>query len=214
MVADRRLDERKRREKYSFARNERKPVRKLRVPPGPTQTPQDLDSDFISIKGKTRHSDREEGEAERISNGDDTLAMLDHDDDRNYRSIEGKAKGKSSGVKDDEESISESSGSDYEAADYDGLTVLSRAKHAELSERVEKNPSSAIAWLELIKHQDAALGLKRGTTVRRATEAERQSTAEIKLSMYEKALGRVGKADQQYEQLLIGLLETGSTLWE
>ncbi|KAI9887516.1 MAG: Protein nrde2 [Watsoniomyces obsoletus] len=214
VIADRRLGDRKKREKYSFARNERKPLRKLRVPPGPMQSRQDLGSDFIPIKDKIRLDERQGGDSKHAGNGDETLAVIDHDGDQHYRSIEGKAKRKSSEVQSDEESISELSASDYEAVDYDSLTFLSRAKHAELSERVDKNPGSALAWLELIKHQDAALSLKRGTSIRRTTEAERRSTAEIKISMYEKALGRVAKADQQYEQLLLGMLDTGSTLWE
>jgi hypothetical protein len=84
-------------------------------------------------------------------------------------------------------------------------------RNVELSQRVEADPTNVNAWLELVNHQDNLIGDRSGR--RKLTSAERLSTADIKLSMYEKALNKVGKSGGR-ERLLIGLMEEGSKVWE
>ena len=135
------------------------------------------------------------------------------DGDRDYRSIEGRAKTKAP-VDADMEYATDTSTSDYEAVDIDALESSKKARHLELMQNVDKEPSRASRWLELIRHQDALLGSTNSARGRRPTEAERRSTADIKLSMYEKALIKVKKAAERYDELLIGLMDEGSKIWE
>lgn len=89
--------------------------------------------------------------------------------------------------------------------------MVARQKNAELSKKVEDSPRSIEAWLELISHQDKLL--HRQDERRRITNAEMRSTAEIKIHMYEKALGNASSLSDR-ERLLEGMMGEGSKIWE
>jgi hypothetical protein len=130
--------------------------------------------------------------------------------DNGYRSIEGKAKAEACPEDKDLEYVSESFTSDYERTE-GSWNEVARQRNIELSQRVEVDPTNVDAWLELVNHQDDLI--RDGSGRRKLTSAERLSTADIKLSMYEKALNKVGKSGGR-ERLLIGFMEEGSKIWE
>ncbi|KAF8439532.1 NRDE-2, necessary for RNA interference-domain-containing protein [Terfezia claveryi] len=78
-----------------------------------------------------------------------------------------------------------------------------RQKQLEIQRRVDSTPSDISAWLGLVAHQDKVLYSGDGRK-KRATIAERKSTAEIKLSILDKALGKIPQDDWKGRE----------TLWE
>ncbi|KAI9751862.1 MAG: hypothetical protein M1815_000878 [Lichina confinis] len=206
VITDRDQSQARRRDKYPFARNERRHLRKLRIRDGGALPANDeMGQEFISL--------RLSGRSKTSGDEDDGVEVTGTDGDRDYRSIEGRAKTKAP-VDADMEYATDTSTSDYEAVDIDALESSKKARHLELMQNVDKEPSRASRWLELIRHQDALLGSTNSARGRRPTEAERRSTADIKLSMYEKALIKVKKAAERYDELLIGLMDEGSKIWE
>ncbi|KAI9789548.1 MAG: hypothetical protein M1816_005955 [Peltula sp. TS41687] len=205
-IDDRHSNRPGKREKYSFARNERKPTRKLQIRREEPLLPNELRDDFVPLN---KH-----GSLKRALASEDELLVSGDDDDGHYRSIEGKAKPRSGGIEKDLEYASESS-SDYEPINLDSSTASARARNMELSNKVDLDPSNVRSWLDLIDHQDALLGLRgEGSGGRQATEAEKRSTANIKLSLYDKALSKVDKRADGYERLLMGMMEEGPKIWD
>ncbi|KAH1308405.1 hypothetical protein V6Z96_005714 [Aspergillus fumigatus] len=126
-----------------------------------------------------------------------------------YRSIHGKAKPEDD-IPSDLEAVSDTDSSDG------GLRVDPdeeiRSRNAELLRTVDRNPRDIEAWILLIEHQELLLrGSERDS--RALTAAERKSLADIKLSLYEKALKKVGDSPFK-DVLLLGLLEEGAKLWD
>lgn len=89
--------------------------------------------------------------------------------------------------------------------DHDAATKH-RQRIAALTLVVEKDPTNGIAWLELLDHQDGAVGFD-------ATSAERRSNAEIKISIAKKALDQVLDATMQ-DRILLILMTEGRQVWE
>ncbi|PKS11935.1 hypothetical protein jhhlp_001230 [Lomentospora prolificans] len=145
------------------------------------------EEDFISLK-PPRKRGRDSSEDER---GPD------------YRSILGKAKANDAFA---DNVDSESSDEDMGA----GADPL-KERSIELTRRVKEHPDDIAAWLELINHQD--LLLKASASGQDPTANEIRSFAEIKLSMYEKALAQV-KSPHQKEQLLVGQMRAGAKVWD
>ena len=206
VITDRHQNQARRREKYSFARNERRHLRKLRIRNvGALPANDEMGQEFIPL--------RLSGPSKTNRNEDDGLEVTGTDGDRDYRSIKGRAK-TNAPVDTEMEYATDTSTSDYEAVDIDAPESSKKARRLELVQNVDKEPSSASRWLELIRHQDRLLDYTNSSRGRRPTEAERRSTADIKLSMYEKALIKVGKAAKGYDELLVGLMDEGSKIWE
>lgn len=82
-----------------------------------------------------------------------------------------------------------------------------------LAQKVEKDPGNCNAWLDLINFQDRIFGLGIAFTKSRVTAAERNSTIDIKIDMYEKAL-HAAKCLEDKERLLLGMMEEGSRIWD
>lgn len=82
-----------------------------------------------------------------------------------------------------------------------------------LSQKVKKDPGNCDAWLDLINNQDKAVGLGLAFTEPRITAAERQSTVDMKISLYEKAI-HAAKCLKDKERLLLGMMEEGSGIWD
>ncbi|KAH0556827.1 hypothetical protein GP486_005383 [Trichoglossum hirsutum] len=190
------------RDKYAFSRNERKGIKKLRIKPFDNDDAAfEATLNFIPLR-LARGVNQKQLETGSLSSNED--------DDHHYRSIEGKAKAGSQPEDKDLEYASESSTSGYEGIEGSRDEATQR-RNIELSQRVEAEPLNVDAWLELVDHQDSLVGDRSGR--RKLTSAEQLSTADIKLSMYEKALDKVGKSAGR-ERLLVGLMEEGSKIWE
>ena len=194
------------RKKYSFARNERRGTKRLRIRKETAGALTGFSPDFIPFK-LSPYSEKKRTQDNGFSSSDEEL-------DRPYRSIEGKAKPKSPGSVDGSEYMSESSSSDYETLNLDSVAANTKARSIELSDVLERDSTNVSAWIALIDHQDAFHNFKDRSGIRRPTDAERRSTAEVKISMYEKALTRVDKRNHEFDRLLIGMMNEGSTIWE
>lgn len=136
---------------------------------------------------------------------------LDSDDERHaYRSILGKAKPEDN-LPSDVEAASETESSGDEGY-LVGITDEIKQLNVELSRDVEQNPHDVGAWLRLIDHQEALLRGAENET-RQLTYAEKMSLADIKISLCEKALKKVGDSSSN-DRLLMGLLDEGAKLWD
>ena len=136
---------------------------------------------------------------------------FDTDDERYaYRSIQGKAKPQDD-IPSDLESAPDTDSSDDERRQVE-LGDEVKQKNVELSRNVESNPYDVVAWLKLIDHQDAVLRGDENET-RPLTYAEKTSLADIKTSLCEKALKRIGE-NASKDRLLLKLLEEGAKLWD
>ncbi|KAJ9193499.1 hypothetical protein DTO164E3_7898 [Paecilomyces variotii] len=126
-----------------------------------------------------------------------------------YRSIEGKAKPGKDLPSDLEEASDSDSGEEGRRIDPDEEI---KQHNIQLSRTVEDHPDDVDAWLRLINHQDALLAGV-GRDARTLSYAEQRSLADIKLSLYDKALRRVGRNPLK-DRLLLGFLEEGRKLWD
>lgn len=158
----------------------------------------DITEDFLSLDPFRNQKHRE------------VFGEPDSDDEKHaYRSIRGKAKPEDHLPSHMEfASETESSGEEGQRED---LSDEIKQLNVDLSRNVEQNPNDVGAWLQLIDHQDSLL---RGTDENRPlTYAERTSLADIKISLCEKALKRIGQSTSQ-DLLLLRLLEEGAKLWD
>ncbi|KAL4808207.1 NRDE-2, necessary for RNA interference-domain-containing protein [Aspergillus unguis] len=185
--------------KRLLSRSEKFPPRLLRVKPtSPAEDPITSSRDFVPLRGSS----------ERIR-GVNSGASDTEDEKYGYRSIHGKLKPEEA-LPSDVEPVSESELSG-EASRQDPDWEI-KQRNVELSRGVKENPGDVDAWLQLIHHQETVL---RGSTNQSSslTGAEQNSLADIKLSLYEKALKGVGKNIGR-DRLLIGFLDEGSKLWD
>ncbi|KAL1857312.1 hypothetical protein Plec18170_003431 [Paecilomyces lecythidis] len=127
-----------------------------------------------------------------------------------YRSIEGKAK-QEKDLPSDLEEVSESDDSGHEGRRIDPDEEI-KQHNIQLSRTVEEHPDDVDTWLQLIHHQDALLA-GAGRETRTLSYAEQRSLADIKLSLYDKALRRVGRHPLK-DRLLLGFLHEGRKLWD
>ncbi|KAL2009699.1 hypothetical protein VTN00DRAFT_5506 [Thermoascus crustaceus] len=140
-----------------------------------------------------------------------SLGDSESDEDKYaYRSIEGKAK-PDRDLPGDLEVASETDVSGDEGGRID-LDEEVKQRNVELSRRVEERPDDIDAWVQLIDHQDVLVTSAQADN-RRLTYAEMRSLADIKLSLYDKALKRVGP-NASKDRLLLGFLEEGAKVWD
>jgi hypothetical protein len=140
------------------------------------------------------------------------LGTSDSEEDERYayRSIEGKAKSDKD-LSSDLEFASDTEASGEEGRRIDPEEEI-KQRNLQLSRNVEDRPNDVDAWLQLINHQDALLG-GLGRDARTLSYAEQRSLADIKLSLYDKALKRAGKNPSK-DRLLLGFLEEGRKVWD
>jgi hypothetical protein len=194
-----RTDAKRTKSKSVFSGLAKQRTKLLRVRKGPSlDAAAEASQDFLPLDASA--SRRRKGASEDIATDDERYA---------YRSIHGKAKPEAD-IPSDLEAVSDTDSSDG------GLRVDPdeeiKSRNAELLRNVERNPTDIEAWLQLIDHQELLLrGSERES--RALTNAERKSLADIKLSLYEKALKKVGDSPSK-DVLLLGLLEEGAKLWD
>lgn len=126
---------------------------------------------------------------------------IDSDDEHHaYRSVLGKATVPDQEPDSDLEAVTESD-SEHGGSIRVDADAEARLRNAELSRAVESCPDDVNSWLQLIEHQDLLV------------DGPGSSLADIKLSLYEKALKRVGKSPGKVA-LMLGRLEEGAKLWD
>jgi hypothetical protein len=194
-----RTDAKRPKSKSAFAGLAKQRTKLLRVRKDPLlDAAAEASKDFLLLDASA--SRRRKGTPEDIATEDERYA---------YRSIHGKVKPEDD-IPSDLEAVSDTDSNDG------GLRVDPdeeiRSRNAELLRDVERNPTDIEAWLRLIEHQEMLLrGSERDS--RALTAAERKSLADIKLSLYEKALKKVGDIPFK-DILLLGVLEEGAKLWD
>lgn len=131
-----------------------------------------------------------------------------------YRSIEGKAKPE--GRPDDRDLIYGSDASHLDNQEEERPSTSAKTgqnRWVELSRKVEVEPTNCGAWLDLINSQDNVIGFHKQSKRTGLTEAEKCSNADVKLSMYEKALDKVTNQEDR-ETLLLGMMEEATKIWD
>jgi hypothetical protein len=205
ILNDRRDERKAEREKYAFARNEKKPPRLLRIRPDLVEDVAAANNlDFIAFRDPRPRKRQKLG-----SDSDDTS----DENKMHYRSIEGKAKAVADPLEEGWEWTSDSDSSDPEAGRTIKFDEALRKENIRLSRRVDEHPEDVEAWIALINHQESLLGWA-DEGRRKITTAERRSTADIKLHMYEKALTKAGSILANRERLFLGLMVEGAKIWD
>ncbi|KAI5305786.1 snoRNA-binding rRNA-processing protein utp10 [Ascosphaera pollenicola] len=155
---------------------------------------EELQSDFLRLDSEMARKRR------RVNDGYSSVS----EDEVNYRSIEGKAKA----------SLPADIALESELTpDDDASGIAARLRNAELSKQVADHPNDIDAWLALIDHQETLVGTMSVDDNRVLTASEKRSIADIRLSIYEKALAAVS-AKLPRDRLVLGLLGEGGKLWD
>jgi tetratricopeptide (TPR) repeat protein len=163
----------------------------------------DADQDYVPLSS---HGSRKR---RRILGEHSPNELSDDEADKyGYRSIQGKAKPEQD-IPSDMEATS-ASDSDGEGSAFKWERDI-RKKNSELLRKAEEKSTSVEDWLEVIEYQHVLLSGADGR--RRLTGAERRSLADIKLSLFDKALKKVGNREGK-DRLLLGYLNEGANLWE
>jgi hypothetical protein len=179
-----------------LAKPNTKDTRQMRiVRPKLKELPFESEQDFVLIATSRKRK--------RGSESPEVVESLD------YRSIEGKAKPPAEPADTDLEYTTGSS--EAERGDDDEAGALARTKHGELIRKTKEHPEDITAWLTLIDHQVALLG---GPVGRTLSVSEKWSLADIRVSIYETALQKIGKDPDARSTLWIGLLKEGASVWE
>ncbi|THC97182.1 hypothetical protein EYZ11_003347 [Aspergillus tanneri] len=165
--------------------------------PSPSDADADAMKDYLPLECSRSRRQRSLGD---LGSDDENYA---------YRSIHGKAKPEDDLPSDFEAVSDESSGDEVARVDPDQAI---KQRNVDLTRRVDKNPSDVGSWLQLIDHQESLL---RGSERESAslTSAEKKSLADVKLSLYQKALKLAGQCPSR-DRLLLGMLEEGAKLWD
>jgi tetratricopeptide (TPR) repeat protein len=88
-----------------------------------------------------------------------------------------------------------------------------RERHVQLSRRVDEEPANVDAWLALVQHQDLFLAQDADGLSRTSSNAQKRAVADVKLSIYEKALSKT-KGHPLQDRLVSGMMTEGSKVWE
>ena len=204
VISDTRLGYHSRRDKAAFTKVHFGNETRIRPTTPLADSLRDLDASFLSL---TEHKLNDRQGLEDTENRD--LSSSTDDDKHHYRSIQGKAKPVNVPNDSDLEYYDPQFPSEDNIRSLETNAVL--AKKIVLSRRVHSEPDNGDAWLDLIAHQD--LLMKHQSDKRKVSVADQLSTADIKLSMYEKALNAVRNLDYK-ERLLLGMMEEGAKIWD
>lgn len=165
-------------------------TRKLRlIRPGQGDSTSTPDESFIAL-----------GPSRKRKRGSESPEPVD------YRSIEGKAKDDRP-ADEDLEFVTDSDEHEEDASIEEQMRIL----QGQLLRRTKESPEDVDAWLALIAHQ--AQMVKPGANIHDLTGLQRRTVADLRLSLYEKAL-RVCKSSEARQSLLQGLLDEGGLVWD
>jgi len=109
--------------------------------------------------------------------------------------------------------------SDVESDSASGSTFPSaeanaaRERYAQLSRLVDENPADVNAWLALIQHQDVLLAEGGEGFQQASSNAQKRGLADVKLSIYVKALSKTNGHPLQ-DKLVHGMMREGAQVWD
>jgi len=199
-----------RRERHLLLKSELGPTKELRIRRFGSPDPAlGIGNDFVPLS----HSRKRKRELGKRSQTSSVSNSSDEEFGNHYRSIQGKARPRDGPADEDLEFAVDSATSDYGAHRILSIDDTTRQQGVELSRRVDSHPTNVDAWLDLINHQDRLLSVSNDGGPRKLTSAEERGIAEIKLSMYEKALEKAAK-DERMERVILGMMEEGSKIWD
>lgn len=200
----------RKRERLAFEKFERKGLEKLRVKPNENGDDKiDPAADFVAI-----HSSRKRTGNRKDRGADsDSSTSSDSNGTRPYRSTKEMTRKDDLLLDNDLVEITESTASDYEGGRSQILIDEVQQRRKKLTMKVEADPTNCGAWLDLISYQDTILGIDHVSTRLKITKAERQSIAEVRISIYEKAIEKV-ESSKDKESLSLGMMEEGQNVWE
>lgn len=199
----------KKRDTYARWRLDREGAKELKIKPREEQDPAtDSAADFVFFEAAKRAKRRRGNDKlpiDRVSSSDDH--------DTYYRSVEGMSKSKEEPADQDMKYNSDTS-STQDIAGNRRVTLdeLAQKQRARLSKMIDAEPTNFEAWINLISHQDNMLRLVQNVKTNGLTNAEKRSNAEIKVSMFQKALENVKELEGR-ELLLLGLMQEITEIW-
>ncbi|WPH03566.1 Hypothetical protein R9X50_00644700 [Acrodontium crateriforme] len=123
-----------------------------------------------------------------------------------YRSIENKAKAEDH-PEDDDLSFASSSDSDGPLT---ARQLQIRQENAILTKRTKEDSQDSKSWIALLNHQSKVINPRSLSLA----AGEKRALADIKLSIYNKALKHIPKGNAGYDELVVGMLDTGTVIWE
>ena len=210
VVSDDRRNQNAKRDKSIFAKSDLKPSKEVRIRLSPSVIDENYSADFLPLERQRLKKRKRENRGESPGSESSTS---DESNDVHYRSTHGKAKPLSTPNDPDFQYASANSDLDDMALSFQRIEDDLRKTGAALSQRVDADPTNVDAWMDLINHQDRVLTSGKQLSKSKVTNAERLSTADIKLSMLEKALVKVTDP-QGTERLLLNMMDIGSMIWE
>jgi hypothetical protein len=161
----------------------------------PHEKPSAHGEEFISVEPSRKR--KRKGDEEGESGSDYDLPS--------YRSIEGKA--------DPQDDLDSAFESDNDDSDWDGDYMTATKKRSwELSRIVREHPEYTQAWLDLIELQDVLFWEENDRVDHVLTRDESKALADIKLSMYQKALSHA-RSSEYREKTLVSLMREGRRVW-
>ncbi|KAF2120310.1 NRDE-2, necessary for RNA interference-domain-containing protein [Lophiotrema nucula] len=86
-------------------------------------------------------------------------------------------------------------------------------KNALLTQASRERPEDLRAWLDLIDHQEKMLTLDR-KKLAELSPTDKRHLAEVKISVYEQAVRKIGKNADHQIKLQLGLLDEAAKFWE
>lgn len=203
-------DSPKKADRISLGKVDERGTRELKIKPRAYPLPDiDVAASFVPLT--TVHRKKRKRDDSGSGSGSSSTSA---EEDTYYRSIEGKAKQEDRPTDRDliyGSDMSHSHGQEEDRSSTLEETVQNRRIY--LSRKVEAQPTNCSAWLNLISHQDKILGLNMASERTGLTGAEKRSNADVKLSMYEKALEKITDSEDR-ENLLLGMIDEATRVWE
>ncbi|KAK5107520.1 hypothetical protein LTR62_001050 [Meristemomyces frigidus] len=166
--------------------------------PSEVKNTTEVSADFISLalhSGRKRKLDSESGESPFPAEVD-------------YRSIAGKAKAEQ--LLDDAD-VTDAKDSDNDTK-ADRPAVAARRENAELIKATKDQPRNVLVWTALVDHQSHLI--RSDASCDRLSHAEKRTLADIRISIYNKALANITSNSDGYESLVLDMLDEGTLLWE
>lgn len=161
----------------------------------PQEKPSAETEEFIPVESSRKRKRKGDG-------GDESGSEYDLP---SYRSLEDKAKAR--------EDLDSAFESDNDDSDWDGDYITATKQWSiELSRIVREHPEYTQAWLDLIGLQDVLFWEENDRVDHVLTRDESKALADIKLSMYQKALSHALSSEYR-EKILVGLMREGGRVW-
>ena len=154
------------------------------------------ETDFIPLRPSKKRKRRSEDLAPESA----VVGFVD------YRSIEGKAKTRNLPDDEDLEFASESDAGESTTT----IELKARQQNAALTKYAKDHPHDPESWQALIEHQ-AQVVCPGATSF---TNTEKSAIADIKLSIYDKALRYIQQGLPGHDDLCLGMIECGAYIWE